>query len=47
VGYIGGVESLREIEDLVDEGFAFVQVGRSTIRDPDFVRHLRTVSTPV
>lgn len=40
VGYIGGVTSLDEMDELVDEGFAFVQVGRSTIRDPDFVRHL-------
>jgi len=40
VGYVGGVRSLHEMEGLVDEGFAFVQLGRSTIRDPDFVAHL-------
>jgi 2,4-dienoyl-CoA reductase-like NADH-dependent reductase (Old Yellow Enzyme family) len=42
VGYIGGVTSLREIDDLVEEGFAFVQVGRATIRDPEFVARLGT-----
>jgi len=40
VGYIGGVESLQEMDELVAEGFGFVQVGRATIRDPEFVRHL-------
>lgn len=40
VGYIGGVESLEDLNDLVGQGFAFVQVGRATIRDPDFVNHL-------
>jgi 2,4-dienoyl-CoA reductase-like NADH-dependent reductase (Old Yellow Enzyme family) len=42
VGYIGGVESLADMEDLVAEGFAFVQVGRATVRDPSFVDHLRS-----
>lgn len=40
VGYIGGVLSRTDMETLVDEGFAFVQLGRATIRDPDFVRRL-------
>ena len=35
VAYIGGVESLAQMEALLDEGFAFVQVGRATVRDPD------------
>ena len=30
------------MESLVDEGFAFVQVGRATVRDPDFVMHLQS-----
>lgn len=42
VGYVGGVLSLEEMNELVEEGFAFVQVGRATIRDPDLVDHLRT-----
>jgi len=40
VGYIGGVLSRTDMETLVDEGFAFIQLGRTTIRDPDFVRRL-------
>jgi 2,4-dienoyl-CoA reductase-like NADH-dependent reductase (Old Yellow Enzyme family) len=41
VGYVGGVLSLADIQRLVSEGFAFVQLGRSTIRDPDFVKNLK------
>jgi 2,4-dienoyl-CoA reductase-like NADH-dependent reductase (Old Yellow Enzyme family) len=42
VGYIGGVETLEQMENALTEGFAFVQVGRATVRDPDFVRHLQS-----
>jgi 2,4-dienoyl-CoA reductase-like NADH-dependent reductase (Old Yellow Enzyme family)/short-subunit dehydrogenase len=42
VAYIGGIESLEEMEGLMAEGFAFLQVGRATIRDPDFVKHLQS-----
>ncbi len=42
VGYVGGVTSLADIEHLLGSGFAFVQVGRATIRDPDFVARLRS-----
>jgi 2,4-dienoyl-CoA reductase-like NADH-dependent reductase (Old Yellow Enzyme family) len=42
VGYVGGAVSLEDLENLLAEGFAFVQLGRSTIRDPDFVNHLKT-----
>ena len=38
--YVGGALSLPEIEALVDEGFAFVQIGRATIRDPEFANKL-------
>ncbi len=41
VGYIGGAFSMQHLDSLVDEGFAFVQMGRSFIRDPDFVNRLR------
>jgi 2,4-dienoyl-CoA reductase-like NADH-dependent reductase (Old Yellow Enzyme family) len=41
VGYVGGVLSLDDMERLIAEGFAFVQLGRSTIRDLDFVSRLR------
>jgi 2,4-dienoyl-CoA reductase-like NADH-dependent reductase (Old Yellow Enzyme family) len=40
VGYVGGVRSLGQMNRLIDEGFAFVQLGRATIRDPHFVRRL-------
>jgi 2,4-dienoyl-CoA reductase-like NADH-dependent reductase (Old Yellow Enzyme family) len=40
VGYVGGALSLADLDRLVGEGFAFVQMGRATIRDPDFVRRL-------
>ena len=40
VVYVGGALSLPEIEALVDEGFAFVQIGRATIRDPEFANKL-------
>ena len=42
VAYIGGVESLTQMESLLAEGFAFVQVGRATVRDPDFVKRLQS-----
>jgi 2,4-dienoyl-CoA reductase-like NADH-dependent reductase (Old Yellow Enzyme family) len=41
VAYIGGTLSMRHLDSLVDEGFAFVQMGRSLIRDPDFVKRLQ------
>jgi 2,4-dienoyl-CoA reductase-like NADH-dependent reductase (Old Yellow Enzyme family) len=37
VAYVGGVRSFADMERLMLQGFAFVQVGRSTVRDPDFV----------
>lgn len=40
VVYIGGVVSGSGIRQLMDEGFSFVQIGRATIRDPDFPNKL-------
>lgn len=40
--YIGGVESRTTIEKAIDSGFRFVQVGRATIQDPDFVNKLES-----
>lgn len=40
VGYVGGALSSVHMESLVSEGFAFVQLGRPTIRDPEFVNRL-------
>ena len=38
--YIGGVESLETIRKARDAGFEFLQMGRATIQDPDFVKKL-------
>jgi len=40
VVYIGGVRSLADLEQAAGEGFEFFQLGRATIRDPDFPRKL-------
>jgi 2,4-dienoyl-CoA reductase-like NADH-dependent reductase (Old Yellow Enzyme family) len=40
VAYVGGVLSAYDIGQLFAEGFAFVQVGRATIRDPEFVNRM-------
>ena len=40
VGYVGGALSLDDMQRLIAEGFAFVQLGRPTIRDVDFVNRL-------
>jgi len=42
VGYVGGAWSLADMEGLVAEGFAFIQIGRPTIRDPRFVERLKS-----
>ena len=38
--YVGGVLTKAHIEQVL--GFNFVQVGRATVRDPDFVRILES-----
>ena len=38
--YVGGAVSLAHMESLLGEGFPFVQIGRATIRSPDFVTRL-------
>jgi len=40
VVYVGGVLSIEDMDQVMREGFEFVEVGRATIRDPDFVRKL-------
>ncbi len=42
VVYIGGVLRLEDIHYVLDQGFEFVQVGRATVRDPDFVNKLQS-----
>ena len=39
--YVGGVMSRNDIEDALEYGFDFVQVGRATIRDPDFAKKIK------
>lgn len=41
VVYVGGVLSIDDMEQVIQEGFEFVEVGRATIRDPDFVAKLK------
>jgi 2,4-dienoyl-CoA reductase-like NADH-dependent reductase (Old Yellow Enzyme family) len=38
--YVGGVLSLEHAEEALAAGCAFVQVGRATVRDPQFAAHL-------
>jgi 2,4-dienoyl-CoA reductase-like NADH-dependent reductase (Old Yellow Enzyme family) len=45
VAYVGGVRSLDQMEELLESGFAFVQLGRATVHDPDFVAHLTSGET--
>lgn len=41
VVYVGGVLSGWHMRQVLDDGFGFVQVGRATVRDPDFVLKLQ------
>jgi 2,4-dienoyl-CoA reductase-like NADH-dependent reductase (Old Yellow Enzyme family) len=41
VTYVGGAWSLPDIENALHEGFEFIQIGRPTVRDPDFVKKLK------
>ncbi len=41
VVYVGGVLSINDMEKVIREGFEFVEVGRATIRDPNFVDKLK------
>lgn len=40
--YIGGTDSLSGINELLNAGFDFIQIGRATIQDPDFVKKLKS-----
>ena len=42
VVYIGGILRLEDIKYVLEQGFEFVQVGRATVRDPDFVNKLQS-----
>ena len=38
--YIGGAVSKSDMIQTIDNGFSFVQIGRASIRNPDFVNHM-------
>ncbi len=39
--YIGGVLGLEDMQYVMQRGFEFIEVGRATVRDPDFVKNLQ------
>mgnify|MGYP000848869496 FL=1 len=41
VVYIGGVLRLEDMEYVISQGFQFIEIGRATVRDPDFVNRLQ------
>jgi len=45
--YIGGADSLDGMNDIMDAGFDFIQIGRATIQDPDFVNKLASGETAI
>ena len=47
VGLVGGVTSAATVRQALHDGFAFVQVARAAIRDPDFARKLQRGETPL
>ena len=40
--YVGGALSKAHINKVLHGGFDFIQVGRATVRDPNFVKNLKT-----
>ncbi len=38
--YIGGADSLDGIQKILEAGFDFIQIGRATIQEPDFVKKI-------
>ncbi len=40
VVYIGGVLRLEDMQYLMQNGFNFIEIGRATVRDPDFVNKI-------
>jgi 2,4-dienoyl-CoA reductase-like NADH-dependent reductase (Old Yellow Enzyme family) len=45
VVYIGGVCSLDNLNEIMQNGFEFVQIGRATVRDPDIVQKMQSGDT--
>lgn len=42
VAYIGGVLTRMEMNALLDEGFGLIEIGRATVRNPNFVNQLQS-----
>lgn len=42
VVYVGGVLRMEDMQYVLSQGFQFIQIGRATVRDPDFVKRLQT-----
>ncbi len=42
LAYLGGVDSMKGIEEILEEGFDFVVIGRALIHDPEFINKLET-----
>ena len=40
VAYIGGVCTIDNMDQAMQEGFEFVQIGRATIKDPDVIKNM-------
>jgi 2,4-dienoyl-CoA reductase-like NADH-dependent reductase (Old Yellow Enzyme family) len=40
--YIGGAYKRKDMKKAIDEGFDFIQLGRATIQDPDFVKKIES-----
>lgn len=39
--YVGGLISRKKIEDVLDKGFEFVQMGRALLNEPEFVNRMK------
>lgn len=39
--YVGGLISRKKIEDVLDKGFEFVQMGRALLNEPGFVKRMK------
>lgn len=42
VAYIGGIDSLANMNTVTDAGFEFVQIGRATVRDPSVIKKMQS-----
>lgn len=43
--YVGGLISKEKIDDVLNEGFEFVQMGRALLNEPGFVNRMKTEET--